>query len=91
MYHVIAYLGSGPSDPTPIWKRMNYPSFGDVYRNRPMGSRFVIYKLSPKHYVQLDLFEVTLNEDWETFYVPTAAAKNFPTLDAAIMSATINL
>ena len=93
---LIAYVGSGEHDPTPIWCSAygwswQKCSFATLYRHRPQHSRFVIVQDRDGDYLVFDLFKVQLNDDFWTFTIPHKAVEVYPTLDAALMAAKLQL
>lgn len=90
---LIAYVGSGVDDPTPLMPEgtPQWVNFGMVYRGRPAPSRFAIIRDSDDDYLVIDLFDVILNDDKMTFTIPPDALWVFPTLDAAMMTAKLKL
>lgn len=86
-----AYVGSGPHDPTPIWKGREKRTYGQIHRGRPQPARFAITEDMDGDFMVFDMFEVQLNDDYSTFMIPADAVRIYTTLDAAIMSAKLNL
>lgn len=93
------YVGTSEHDPTPVWATPavfsnpnGFSSFGPIYRGRPAASRFAVVEVDkPPRFIVIDLFEVQLNRDAESWTFPEGSTWTFPTLDAAIMTAKLKL
>lgn len=90
-YRLIAYVGSGETDPTPIWvNNTGLTPLDKIHRDRPDVARFAIVEHDGKFRV-LDMWEVEMNMETLTVYVPDHAVLEFPTRNAAIMTAQLKL
>lgn len=89
-YKVVAYVGSGKDDPTPLWSGLEgYQTFSDIFSQRPDWSRFVILQNVNKKYLCVDLFDTQYNLTAYELIMPPPLL--FDDLDAAIMAAQLKL
>lgn len=89
-YRLIAYVGRGKDDPTPLWSgNEGFQNFGTIFNNRPDWSQFAVLLLPDGKYLCVDLWEVKLDMDRLDLLIPDSLS--FDDLDAAVVTAQLKL